>query len=273
MDDCPDAAQPTCPKCTKAFTPSRLGQTYCSKACQKAATHNAARQDRTKETKAMNAKHIAIITHLNHLVFAAPRDQQLGAMKRVLDTATEQDITIKAVYGDSTDTRVVPTIHRVSPADIRRVLTDPRLLRANRFDGSQGHLFHGGRPKTISQAAHEYTKKFFGLGIKEYLKAARVGEVEGIELQRPAPKGVPEVRMTEVRDRAQRFSAANGFEDLFPDSWADEVVAYSVKTEWTEAETQSVNDILHSVAFECGQVGLLNWLRHHGISVPLRIAA
>lgn len=218
----------------------------------------------------MNQKHIALLIHLNHLVFGVPRDQQLGAMKRVLDTATEQDITIRGAYGDSTDAHVVPKIWKVSPADIRRLLTDPRLTKANRYNEAHDYLFYGCRPKTISQAAHAFTMKFFGMSLRDYLKAARDGEVDGIPQE---PFIGKRERQFVLVTHAEMFEQANGFPDIFPDSWSDEVREFTEKDEPSEDERQNVSDIFHTITFECGEAGLTHWLRLHKIAWPERLAA
>lgn len=144
----PNSHQMVCPKCETSFSPKRSNQKFCSRTCSKAATRNAARGDRSSGNKAMSAAHYERAKGLAEMVYSVPPQRRLGMMKHILD--------------------YVPI-----DAGLRRILSDPKLLKAHPIN--DGHLFYRGYGKTITQAASAYTQKFFGVGIQTYLKQVREG--------------------------------------------------------------------------------------------------
>ena len=198
----PSAAPKCCLKCGKDFNPRRKDQKYCAKTCAKAATRNNSRGNRTREYKAMNEQHRATVRQLEAALYGAPPRERLGVMKRILECATGDDTCFKS-------------------ADVKRVLTDPKLLRAC---PSEAHLFYRRAPgayRTISQAANAYTQKFFGVSVKTYLKETREGniredrEVNPTVDQRPVPQlsKIKKVKcwhqplsMDKMNEDARRFS-------------------------------------------------------------------
>ncbi|WP_092063768.1 hypothetical protein [Poseidonocella pacifica] len=126
----------------------------------------------------MNQRHCAIAAHLSASLYGAPPSERLGVMKRILDCATEQEVGFRGAYLDDRCDEGRPTAPRIwktSPADLRRVLTDPKLLAAS---PTEANLFHRNAPgsyMTISQAANAYTQKFFGVSLRTYLQQTRIG--------------------------------------------------------------------------------------------------
>ncbi|WP_210880189.1 hypothetical protein [Roseovarius autotrophicus] len=136
-----DAALQVCPKCQAEFAPKRSNQTYCSTACQKAASRNSARGTRKAEDRRANEEHHARVHALTEMIYAVPVTERLGVMQHILS-------------------------HVSTDACLRRVLTDPKLLREPpRGDGRMN----------IAKAANAYTKKFFGVSIKAYIEQTREG--------------------------------------------------------------------------------------------------
>ena len=136
-----NSALKVCPKCHTAFAAKRSNQTYCSKVCQKTASRNSARGTRKAEDRRANEEHHARAHDLFHMIYSVPVSQRLGVMQHILS-------------------------HVCTDAGLRRVLTDPKLLREPpRGDGRMN----------VAKAANAYTKKFFGVSIKTFIEQRREG--------------------------------------------------------------------------------------------------
>lgn len=132
-----DAAPKVCPKCQTEFAPKRSNQKYCSDACRK----NGTRGSRKAEDWRANEEHHARVHALTEMIYSVPVSERLGVMQHILS-------------------------HVSTDAGLRRVLTDPKLLREPpRGDGRMN----------IAKAANAYTKKFFGVSIKAYIEQTREG--------------------------------------------------------------------------------------------------
>lgn len=154
-----------CPKCETAFEPKRSNQKYCTKSCAKAATRNTARGNRKTENSKMNKQHAGLAWGLRKWLYSTAPDKRLGVMKIILDGAV---LTKRSELPP--ELVLIPTSRKLikaTPASIRRVLTDPRLLRSTPEDDQ----------RTVSQAASAYTQKFFGVSIQVYLEQARKGTI------------------------------------------------------------------------------------------------
>lgn len=126
-----------CPGCTTSFTPQRLNQSYCSRACQK----NASRGNRRVENRERSRRHYERAQRLAEMVYSASPQERLGVMKHILE--------------------FIP-----SDAGLRNILTDPEIhMQPPRADCRMN----------IAKAANAYTKKFYGLSIKRYMAAVRSG--------------------------------------------------------------------------------------------------
>ena len=83
----------TCPACAEPFEPRRRDQRYCSRPCQKAATHNATRGPRTTEASPAQRyekrRKRALLVWLNTTYYETPPAQRLGLLKGWLDAARE----------------------------------------------------------------------------------------------------------------------------------------------------------------------------------------
>lgn len=133
----PNGTHKLCPKCQTEFTPKRSNQTYCTDACRK----NGTRGSRKAEDWRANEEHQARAHDLFHMIYSAPVSERLGVMQHILS-------------------------HVPIDAGLRRILTDPKLLREPpRGDGR----------KNIAKAANAYTKKFFGVSIKTFIAQSREG--------------------------------------------------------------------------------------------------
>lgn len=204
------APEPTlnaCPKCNEEFTPKRTNQQYCSSQCQKSASRNTARGPRDTEHQLANAYHYSRALDLADLLYSAPIGDRLGIMKAILEAAIEHD------------------------SGLRRILTDPKLLRAN---PTEKHLFHrraSGSFKTISQAANAYTQKFCGVSIQTYLRETRLGAAwDDYEVKRTVDHG-PVPRLTKIR------KAKCWHRPLKSEPMAE-------KPAWDEAEIERINAIV-----------------------------
>ncbi|MEP5633926.1 MAG: hypothetical protein ABJP79_18770 [Tateyamaria sp.] len=149
-----------CPKCNSGFTPSRTNQTYCSRPCQKAATQNAARGNRSRENTDRTLRHFERSQRLFEMIYTTPPSERLGAMQHILS--------------------FIPV-----DSGLRNILTDPALLSERpRVDGRMN----------IVKAADAYTKKFYGVSISTYVRKTRNGkELESISIRsgkqtKPVPK-------------------------------------------------------------------------------------
>lgn len=160
-----------CPKCNSGFTTSRTNQTFCSRPCQKAATQNAARGNRSRENTDRNLRHFERSQRLFEMIYTTPPSERLGAMQHILS--------------------FIPV-----DSGLRNILTDPALLsERHRVDGR----------KNIAKAADAYTKKFFGVSISTYVRKARAGTefdcvlVTRTEVAQPIPKLRPVLTTDNVR--------------------------------------------------------------------------
>jgi hypothetical protein len=118
-------AQINCPKCDAAFIQARSNQKYCSSHCAKAATRNATRGPRTvadsPELRLRARRHYGRAMDLAEALYSAPIGQRLGMMADLIRAARDHD------------------------AELRNILTDPRLLSASPKE--ELHLSIGGPRK------------------------------------------------------------------------------------------------------------------------------
>lgn len=139
----PEAHLLVCPKCAIEFAPKRSNQKFCGRPCAKAATRNASRGNRKAETQGATEQHYERALRLAEMVHSAPPSERFGVMKHILSFV-------------STD------------AGLRRILTDPKLLRQSPQRSNK---------KNIAQAASVYTRMFFGVSIKTYIQQVQDGTV------------------------------------------------------------------------------------------------
>ena len=142
-----------CLLCNGVFMPNRSNQRYCGKNCQKKASKNAARGTRATENIIMNRNHYHRALDLAEWVYTSPPLERLGVIKEIIMAASQHD------------------------SSLRRILTDPKLLRAAPTDS---HLFFRRTPrsyKTISQVCNSYVQRFFGISIQTYLKKEELGNL------------------------------------------------------------------------------------------------
>jgi len=139
-----------CPSCSTVFIPKRSNQRYCSRACQRSTSRNAARGNRTNENKHRSWQHYERADRLKEMIYSTPPHERLGMMKHILELIPDD-------------------------AGLRNILTDPKLHKQPP---------RGDKRVNVAKAADAYTQKFFGLSIKRYIKAIRAGEEpEGIPLR------------------------------------------------------------------------------------------
>ncbi|UWP91402.1 hypothetical protein K3X13_10000 [Aliiroseovarius crassostreae] len=125
-----------CPKCEAEFARKRSNQKFCSTECSKAATRNASRGNRKGENQKATELHHERASRLAEMVYSVPPSERFGMMKYILSFVGKD-------------------------VGLRRILTDPKLLRQPpRRDNK----------KNIAQAASAYTKMFFGVSIKTYVR-------------------------------------------------------------------------------------------------------
>lgn len=131
-----------CPGCSTAFTPKRSNQRYCTRECQQSTSRNASREDRSKENKERSWHHYERAHRLTEMIYTTPPQERLGMMKHILEFIPHD-------------------------AGLRNILTDPELhMKPPRADGRMN----------VAKAANAYTHTFFGLSIKRFIKAVRVGQ-------------------------------------------------------------------------------------------------
>ena len=136
---------PCCPRCGMSFEPRRKDQKFCQRACAKAASRNASRGSRSVadswSERARCRKHNRRAMELAAWLYTTPPAERLGLMQELIEAAREYD------------------------AQLRGVLTDPRLLRASPQEPWLFFRRSPGAYKTISQAADAYCRKFWGAGV------------------------------------------------------------------------------------------------------------
>lgn len=139
-----------CPECALQFTPKRSNQHYCSTPCQKKATRNSNRSDRSNENRQRTKRHYERSWRLTEMLYSVPPTERLGEMKRILS--------------------YVPV-----DSGLRNILTDPALLKERPC--ANGTM-------NIAKAADAYVRMFFGVSISTYVRKARDGlELEGVEVK------------------------------------------------------------------------------------------
>lgn len=149
----PNGALKFCPKCHTEFAPNRSNQTYCSATCQKATSRHSARGTRKAEDFRANEEHKDRAHALTNMIYSVQISERLGIMQHILS-------------------------HVPSDAGLRRILTDPKLLREPPRGDSR---------MNIAKAANAYTKKFFGVSIKTFIVQCRAGTLNEAH---PVTRGV-----------------------------------------------------------------------------------
>lgn len=139
-----------CPACGTSFMRKRSNQKYCSRPCQRKTSRNTARGDRKVENKQRSRTHYERAAELKEMIYSTPPLKRLGMMRHILS--------------------FVP-----NDAGLRNILTDPELhMEPPQADNR----------KNIAKAANAYTRKFFGLSIKPYIKKVCSGEeLESVKIQ------------------------------------------------------------------------------------------
>lgn len=147
-----------CPTCDAEFTPRRKNQMYCSDSCRKRKSRHAARGSRSSENARLSYEHYERAQRLEEMIYTTAPQARLGMMKSILS-------------------------HILHDAGLRRILTDPVLLREP--PRADDH-------KNITKAASAYTKKFFGVSIRTYIEQAKAGTInEEFPVTRTAPHQRP----------------------------------------------------------------------------------
>lgn len=138
--ECP--APDLCPACLTKFTRQRRNQQFCSRDCQKNASRGSRKVSDSWEAKRRSHAHYSRALWLAHDLYTSPPNQRLGFMAEIITAARTHD------------------------AQLRGILTDPRLLCASR--DSPGLFFRRcpASYKTIAQAADRYCRKFWGHGVR-----------------------------------------------------------------------------------------------------------
>jgi hypothetical protein len=166
--------QTQCTACDAEFTPKRKSQKYCSDNCRKRKSRHAARGSRSSENARLSYEHYDRAQRLEEMIYTTAPQARLGMMKSFLG-------------------------HSLHDAGLRRILTDPVLLREPpRADDR----------KNIAKAASAYTKKFFGVSIRTYIAQAKAGTInEDFPATRTAPRQRPSAgpRLPYVQRDAAEF--------------------------------------------------------------------
>lgn len=138
-----------CPGCSTAFIPKRSNQKFCSRECQHRSSKNASRGSRSAENRERSWRHYERAYRLTEMIYLSPPQERLGVMKHIFEFIPHD-------------------------AGLRNILTDPELhTKPPRADGRMN----------IAKAANAYAQMFYGISIKRYIRAMRVGqEPEGIPL-------------------------------------------------------------------------------------------
>lgn len=91
-----------CLGCGLTFQKQRKNQQYCSRPCQKAKTHNAARGPRTTtnspEKRLEKRRQRATLNWMNETFYRTAPGQRLGIIKDWLDRARNGDTKLRAVF-------------------------------------------------------------------------------------------------------------------------------------------------------------------------------
>ncbi len=144
----PQSDTTECPACGTSFEPKRSNQTYCSRPCQRKNSRNSARGDRSAEHKQRSRNHYERASRLKEMIYSTPPQERLGVMQHILS--------------------FIP-----NDAGLRNIMTDLELHKEPPSADNR---------KNIAKAANAYTQKFFGLSIRQYVKAVQSGTM---------PEGIP----------------------------------------------------------------------------------
>lgn len=94
-----------CPRCGEAFTRKRKDQQYCSRPCQKAATHNAARGSQKIEdnvdTRRLAELHRHRAFQLNDELYRKPPADRPAFVESLLQAARDHDWHLRRILTDS----------------------------------------------------------------------------------------------------------------------------------------------------------------------------
>ncbi|TGN53776.1 hypothetical protein E4L95_15875 [Paracoccus liaowanqingii] len=143
----PDSDHPFCPKCGVQFQPKRGNQRFCDRECQKASSKHSARVSRLVENAQRNRDHYAHAASLCYDLNRMPRWHRSAFVSRLLKAAKDGD------------------------AKLRNILTDPRLLGAERSSGI-GKLYPDSRDfdvLNILKEANAYCQERWGISIRTAL--------------------------------------------------------------------------------------------------------
>lgn len=159
----PLSDQAPCPTCLQDFDRAnrRADARYCSRTCQR----NSARGTRTvadsPELRRRTAEHYRRAKQLAVDLYALAPFERLGGMAALIEEA------------------------RTKCAQLRNILSDPKLLGAGREDRLLFHRRAPGTYKTIAQAADAYCRMFWGHGVVDVIfkrcPEPETGETDGID--------------------------------------------------------------------------------------------
>lgn len=138
---------PFCPQCGVQFQPARGNQRFCDRECQKASSNHTARGSRQVENAQRNRTHYARAASLCYDLNRMPTWGRPAFISRLIKAAKDGD------------------------AKLRNVLTDPRLLGADRSSGI-GKLYPDSRNVdvlNISKEAYAYCQERWGISIRTAL--------------------------------------------------------------------------------------------------------
>lgn len=144
-----DSDHPFCPQCGVQFHAKRSNQKFCDRECQRASSRNTTRGPRLVENAERNRDHYSRAATLCYDLNRMPAWKRLPFVSRLIVAAKDGD------------------------AKLRNILTDPRLLRADRASGI-GKLY----PDTnnmddlnIAKEANAYCQQRWNISIKTALRS------------------------------------------------------------------------------------------------------
>ncbi|MDO9524930.1 MAG: hypothetical protein Q7J57_05235 [Gemmobacter sp.] len=149
-----------CSKCSQHFPRKRMNQTYCSRECQKNAARGPRDVENSPEARQRCTRHWERARWLCNVLYSTRPQDRIAYVASLVEIA------------------------RTADAELRNILTDPRLLGATFKDDP-------GRPKklrdwtimNISKAANAWCRKAYGCGVAKVVHSpVRMMEVlpEGI---------------------------------------------------------------------------------------------
>lgn len=139
-----DSGDPFCPKCGVQFQPRRRNQRFCDRECQRVATKHSARGSRAVENDQRNRDHYERAARLCYDFNRMAPWKRPAYLSRLIVAAKDGN------------------------AKLRNILTDPKLLGADRTSPI-GKLYPDSKNcdvLNIAKEANAYCRKQWGIGIK-----------------------------------------------------------------------------------------------------------